>query len=239
MTGAIVTFDDVTAREARERAEREFVTNAAHELRTPLTAIATAVEVLQSGAKEIPEERDIFLAHLERECGRLSRLGSALLSLARMQAQEEAPPAEVLPMHDVLERVAGSLDVADSVKLTVACARDLAAVANRNLVEQAIWNLATNAARHTRAGKVALSAALVDDHTVVEVRDTGPGIPAEARSRLFERFYRAGARDAEGFGLGLAIAKQSVEAVGGMLTIESDDQTGTTARIMLPAAKLL
>jgi PAS domain S-box-containing protein len=239
ITGAVVTFDDVTARQQREQAEREFVTNAAHELRTPLTAIVTAVEVLQSGAKEIPEERDLFLRHVERECARLARLGTALLSLARAQAGQETPRAEILPLADLLARVAGDLPVGPDVEVTVTCLPDVAAVANRDLLEQAVWNLAANAVRYTDRGEIVLSAALEEGHAVVEVRDSGPGIPAEARTRLFERFYRAGARDGEGFGLGLSIALQAVEAVGGTLDIDSEDGGGTTARITLTAAKLL
>jgi signal transduction histidine kinase len=239
VTAAVVMFEDVTDRQARERAEREFVTNAAHELRTPLTAIATAVEVLQSGAKEIPAERDLFLDHVERECRRLSRLGTALLSLARAQAQQEAPPTEILPLREILHRIAADLHVGDDVAVSVTCEPHVAALANRELVEQALWNVATNAARYTPRGEVALTAALENGQALVVVRDTGPGIRPEARSRLFERFYRAGARDGAGFGLGLAIAKQSVEAVGGTLTIESEGEQGTTARIELPPAKLL
>jgi two-component system phosphate regulon sensor histidine kinase PhoR len=239
ITGAVVTFDDVTARQRREQAEREFVTNAAHELRTPLTAIASAVEVLQSGAKEVPEERDLFLGHVERECARLARLGTALLSLARAQAGQEAPRAEILPLADLLARIAGDLPVGHDVEVTVSCLPDVAAVANRELLEQAVWNLAANAARYTARGTIELSAALENGHAVLEVRDTGPGIPAEARTHLFERFYRAGARDGAGFGLGLSIALQAVEAVGGTLDVDSDEGSGTIARIKLTAAKLL
>ncbi|HKH29570.1 MAG TPA: ATP-binding protein [Gaiellaceae bacterium] len=239
ITGAVMTFDDVTARQRREQAEREFVTNAAHELRTPLTAIASAVEVLQSGAKEVPEERDLFLGHVERECARLARLGTALLSLARAQAGQEVPRSEILPLSDLLGRIAADLPVAGDIDVTVSCLPDVGAVANRELLEQAVWNLAANAVRYTERGEIELSAALEDGHAIVEVRDTGPGIPAEARSRLFERFYRAGARDGEGFGLGLSIALQAVEAVGGTLDVESDAGSGTTARITLTAAKLL
>jgi two-component system phosphate regulon sensor histidine kinase PhoR len=239
ITGAVLTFDDVTARQRREQAEREFVTNAAHELRTPLTAIASAVEVLQSGAKDVPEERDLFLGHVERECARLARLGTALLSLARAQARQEVPRSEVLPLADLLTRIAADLPVGRDIDVTVSCLPEVAAVANRELLEQAVWNLAANAVRYTERGEIKLAAELRDGHAVVEVRDTGPGIPAEARTRLFERFYRAGARDGDGFGLGLSIALQAVEAVGGTLDVDSDDGSGTVARITLTAAKLL
>ena len=182
VTAAVVTFDDVTAREARERAEREFVTNAAHELRTPLTAIATAVEVLQSGAKEIPEERDLFLGHLERECRRLARLGTALLALARAQAQEEAPRTEVVALHEMLGEVGRELTVADTVEIRVDCARDVGTVSNRGLLDQAIWNLAANAAHHTIHGEIVLSGRLDGGRAIIEVRDSGPGIAPAART---------------------------------------------------------
>src|SRR3954469_4466819 len=82
----LIVLDDLTEQERRELAEREFVTNAAHELRTPLTTIIGAVDVLQSGAKDDPVERDRFLAHIERESGRLARLARAMLTLARAHA---------------------------------------------------------------------------------------------------------------------------------------------------------
>ncbi len=82
----LIVLDDLTEQERRELAEREFVTNAAHELRTPLTTIIGAVEVLQAGAKDDADERDRFLAHIEREAARLARLARALLA-ARARAR--------------------------------------------------------------------------------------------------------------------------------------------------------
>ncbi|MGH3050089.1 MAG: histidine kinase dimerization/phospho-acceptor domain-containing protein, partial [Gaiellaceae bacterium] len=87
---AILVLTDITERERRERAEREFVANAAHELGTPLTAIATSLEVLRGGAKDDPAERDRFLELIERQTSRLSRLRRALLTLARAQTRQEA-----------------------------------------------------------------------------------------------------------------------------------------------------
>ena len=87
----ILVITDVSVRERRERAEREFVTNAAHELRTPLATITGAIQVLQSGAKDDAVERDRFLDHIEREAARLGRLTHSLLVLARAQTREEAP----------------------------------------------------------------------------------------------------------------------------------------------------
>ncbi len=115
--GAIVVVTDVTLRERRERAEREFVENAAHELRTPLTTIRAAVEALEAGMKDVPSERDRFLAHIDRESDRLTRLIHALLVLARTQTGEEKPHLEPLAVRGLLEDVAAVLEPADGVEV--------------------------------------------------------------------------------------------------------------------------
>jgi len=234
---AVLVVTDVSDRERRERAEREFVTNAAHELRNPLASISSAVDVLESGAKEIPEERDRFIANIRRETARLARLTRALLVLARAQTRSETPsfnPVELLPL---LETIAASTEPADGVRVVVRCAEGLHALAEPDLVEQVVANLAGNAAKHTTTGEIVLSAGQLDSSSVViEVSDTGPGIPAGEQERVFDRFYR-GRRDAGGFGLGLAIVQQAVRALGGRVELTSTPGKGTTARVVLPAAK--
>jgi PAS domain S-box-containing protein len=234
--GLVVT--DVSTRERRELAEREFVANAAHELRTPLAAMSGAIEVLQSGAKDDPAVRDRFLDHIERECARLERLSTALLLLARAQMGVESPRLEVVPLRPVLDLVARETHPASGVRLEVSCVPDLAAFANRSLVEQALGNLASNAAKHTHHGSIALRGVAADDRWVsIEVADTGPGIAPDRQLRAAERFYRAGG--AEGFGLGLAIATEAARAVGGRLELDSEPGRGTTARIVLPSAEMV
>lgn len=233
-----LVISDASTRERRERAEREFVANAAHELRTPLTAITGAIEVLQAGAKEEPNERDRFLDHIERECARLGRLSTALLMLARAQMGVEAPRLEVVPVRPVLERVAEETHPARGVQLEVVCDDGLAVFANRTLIEQALGNLASNAAKHTQDGAIALrGVAGADGWVSLEVADTGPGLALDAQTRAVERFYRSGG--AEGFGLGLAIATESARAVGGRLELDSEPDRGTTARLVLPAAQVV
>ena len=234
--GLVIT--DVTARERRERAEREFVTNAAHELRTPLTAITSAVEALQRGAKDDASARDRFLEHIERECDRLARLTTSLLVLARAQMGVESPRLELVPIRPLLEQVAADMRPASGVRVEVACAPNLAAFANRALVEQALGNIAANAAKHTRQGTIVLRGTEQGRRWVsLEVGDTGSGIRSADQERLTERFYRAG--DEPGFGLGLAIAAESARALGGRLEIESDPGRGTTARFVLPSAEVV
>jgi signal transduction histidine kinase/HAMP domain-containing protein len=233
----VLVLTDVSERDRREAAEREFVTNAAHELRTPLAAIAGAVEVLQSGAKEDPVERDRFLGHIERESARLTRLGRAMLVLARAQTGSEAPRLGRVPLRALLDEVAASLRPFDGVTVRVDCADDLAALSDRDLLEQVLVNLAANAARHTDTGSIVLAARPNGRHELaIELRDTGTGISREHRDRIFDRFYRAGNRDGDGFGLGLAIVRASVHALGGSVEIESEPDSGTTARVVILSA---
>jgi two-component system phosphate regulon sensor histidine kinase PhoR len=231
----LLLIADVTASERRRRAEREFVANAAHQLRTPVSAIASAIEVLQGGAKEVPEARDRFLAHLDTQTNRLVRLTRALLILARAQALSEPPAVEVVPLNPLLVGVARGLRPGEGVVVRVDCPPRLAALANRDLLEQALGNLGENAAKYTVEGEIVLCAeASTDGRVGVVISDTGPGgdLPSDGS---FERFYRDPSAQGEGFGLGLAIAAEVVRVLGGELRIESRDE-GTRAEVTLPAA---
>jgi signal transduction histidine kinase len=234
---ALVVIDDLTEQERRELAEREFVSNAAHELRTPLTTIIGAVEVLQAGAKDDPAERDRFLAHIEREAGRLARLARALLTLARAHAGQEQPRVEPVELGPLLREVADSLRPRDGVAVDVDCANGLQARANRDLLEQALRNLAENAAKHTARGRIVLRALGGGGSVALEVDDTGPGMGAEVQRHVFDRFYR-GERDSEGFGLGLAIVRESVRSLGGRIELDSSPGAGTCVRIVLEGARV-
>jgi two-component system phosphate regulon sensor histidine kinase PhoR len=239
-TAAVSIFRDVTHDEQREQAEREFVSNAAHELRTPLAAIVGAVEVLQAGAKDEPAERDRFLAHVERQCRRLERLTTALLTLARVQTQDEPARLEIVELCPLLEEVAHSLHPAPRVSVVVDCPPDAAVFANRVLLEEAVVNLAANAMKFTLRGQITLAATESDSGFVaVEVRDTGRGMRAADRKRAVERFYRGEDEASGGFGLGLAIVSAAAEAMGSTLEIESTPRRGTTVRLRLRAARVL
>jgi signal transduction histidine kinase len=234
---ALLVVDDLTEQERRELAEREFVSNAAHELRTPLTTIIGAVEVLQAGAKEDPEERDRFLAHIEREAGRLARLARAMLTLARAHSGQEPPRVEAVELAPLLREVAAGLQPHVGVSIDVEVADELAVDANRDLLEQALRNLGENAAKHTARGAVALRAYADGSTVTVEVEDSGPGISPEVQRHVFDRFYRA-ERDADGFGLGLAIVRESVRTLGGRIELDSSPGHGTVFRILLAPARV-
>ncbi len=233
---AMIVLDDLTEEERREIAEREFVANAAHELRTPLTTIIGAVEVLQAGAKDDAAERDRFLAHIEREAARLARLARALLTLARAHAGQERPRAEPVGLAPLLHEVADDLRPRAGVAVEVECPPDLAASVNRDLLEQALRNLGENAAKHTSAGHVVLRAYEDGKGLRVEVEDTGIGMSAETQRHVFDRFYRGRDRDAEGFGLGLAIVRQAVRSLDGRIELDSAPGKGTRVILVLEHA---
>jgi two-component system sensor histidine kinase ResE len=234
----LLVVTDVSDREQQRRAEREFVDNAAHELRTPLAAITSAIERLQAGAREVPERRDRFLGHIQQESTRLNRLASSLLVLARAQTREEDPRREEIALRGLIEELVDRLELKPGVELVLECPPDLVVRSNRDLLEHALLNLTGNAVRHTDRGRIGIRASVADDGPVtIEVSDTGSGIPAEELGRLFDRFYRGPNEEGRaGFGLGLPITKEAVEAVGGRIEIDSVAGEGTTARIVLPGS---
>jgi signal transduction histidine kinase len=124
----------------------------------------------------------------------------------------------------------------DGVELVLECPPGLVAWSNRDLLEHALVNLASNAARHTDRGRIRFGVRRDGEDTLtIEVEDTGAGIAPAEIDRLFDRFYRGPTEERRsGFGLGLPIAKEAVEALGGRIEIESELGSGTTARIVLP-----
>jgi signal transduction histidine kinase len=121
------------------------------------------------------------------------------------------------------------------VEVGVDCPTRLAIVGDADLLEQALSSVAQNAMQHTHAGRVTMRGRRENGHVVIEVADTGSGIPTTDRARIFDRFYRAGDRDG-GFGLGLSIAREAVRTLGGEIELESEQSVGTTVRITLTTA---
>jgi signal transduction histidine kinase len=220
----VILLRDVTEHNRRGRAEREFVANAAHELLTPLTGIVGAAHVLEAGAKNVPEDRDRFIAHIATECNRLARIARALLVLARAQSGEEPPRLEILPLRPVLDESAAAVET----DVVVLCEPELTVLADIDLVNQAFTNLVANAARHGGGGTIAIEAWEAGaDLVEVDVR-AGDDVAGEL-SDLRARFRSGAGRDGGGFGLGLSIAEQSLEVMGGHLLLG-----GGSVRVRIP-----
>ena len=238
---ALLVVRDRTDELRRDQAEREFVSNAAHELRNPIAGMSGAIEVLRSGAKDDPEAREHFLDRLATDVDRVSRLTKALLTLARMEAIGEGE-ADIVSVDIAITEAIATLDQPqpEGVELKVEIESDLAANADPVLLRQVLIGLLTNAFKHTPApGVVTLRARLEnEDRVVIEVEDTGTGIRADEKDRVFDRFYRgSGSLEREGFGLGLAIAKRMVDVMGGEISVDSDEGEGSTFRVELRAAE--
>jgi two-component system phosphate regulon sensor histidine kinase PhoR len=234
---AVIVVTDVTEQARRERAEREFVSNASHELRTPVSAITSAVEALQSGAKDVPGDRDAFIELIGRQSARLGRLTRSLLIMARAQTQAEAVQLEPVELRPLLEEIVASTGERPGVTVRLECPPGVTALAQRDIAEQVVSNLLGNALKHTAVGTIALSVRADRETVAIEVRDTGSGIPPEARERIFDRFYSGEQGRRDGFGLGLAIARDAARALGGSIEIDSEPGRGTAARVILARAQ--
>ena len=232
---AVLVVTDVTEGERRERAQREFVANAAHELRSPLSVISGAVEMLEAGAKDDPSQLDHFLAHIRRESSRLARLVRALLVLARAQGRAEPLRIDAVRLAPLLESAAAAIEAPPGVRLRVTCPPDLSVLGHAELVEHVVGNVLDNARKHTEEGEIAVAAFADAEGVVIEVSDTGRGMEPREVESVFERFYRGEKRGADGFGLGLAIVREAVTALGGEVDLRSALGRGTTVRIRLRA----
>ena len=227
---AVLLIEDVSGRDQRSRVEREFVANAAHELMTPLTGIVGAAHVLQAGAKEVPEERDRFIEHIAHECARLTRVARSLLVLARAQSGEEAPRREILSVCALIGEAVEIVRAERTTVVVVECDPDTKVLADADLVIQALVNLVGNAVRHG-SGELLFRVETADGAVVhIDIVDPQSGASVASFQR---RFQTGSGRDAGGFGLGLSIAGQSLEATGGALVLDAAGDL--IARIELPA----
>jgi len=234
---AVMLIEDATVSDRTTRQMQEFLRNAAHQLRTPLAGIAAAVETLQAGAKEVPEQRDRFLAHVETHADRMSRLARGLLTLARLELGE-AVAVDFVELGPLLDRLAREAAPADGVAVVADCPNGLAAIAAPDLLHEALASLLDNAVAHTREGEISLTAAQENGRVTLSVADSGPGILPEFLDRVFEPFFQL-APSGEGYGLGLAIAAQAVKAMRGEIGVSSAPGVGSIFTVTLPSATVV
>ncbi len=241
--GAVLTFNDTTDRQRLDEMRRDFVANASHELRTPLTSIRGFVEALEDGAKDEPKTAERFLGKIRTHADRMAALVEDLLELSRLESGARAPePDETRPGELAADAVASFAEQAARKPLALRHEERgaVTVVTDRERLRQIIENLVDNAVKYTPAGGlvVVTTQAGPDGSARVAVKDDGPGIGAEHRERIFERFYRvdkARSRELGGTGLGLSIVKHLAESIGAVVTVESEPGKGATFTVTVPA----
>jgi signal transduction histidine kinase len=229
-------FNETLARlEASFEQMRRFTADVSHELRTPLTAIRSVGEVGLRGHRDEQAYRTIIGSMLE-ESDRLASLVDRLLALSRAEITPAQRPREPFNLSQLAEEVAGHLGVLAEEKrqtIVVTSPRPVHAIGDRVGIRQAVINLVDNAIKFTPPGGIIqLVIADAGSYAVLDVVDSGCGIPAESRDHIFDRFFRAASGEA-GTGLGLSIAKGAVDNSGGCLTLEASGAGGSTFRIAL------
>lgn len=241
--GAVLLLSDVTDRHRMEAAQRRFVADASHEMRTPIAALKGMLELLDDGAKNVPEVRDDFIHTMQLEADRLGRLVADLLTLARLEAgsmELKRAPVYVGELAGAVCQVMATLASQAEVTLIVEEPEtETRVLADRDRIVQVLLSFVDNALKHAPAGsRVTLRAESRGRSVRISVSDEGPGIEPDAIERVFERFYRAdSARGGTGTGLGLAIAKEIVEAHGSTIEVSSTSKAGTRFSFELPIAE--
>ncbi len=243
--GAILVFHDLTRLRQLEAVRQEFVANVSHELRTPLSLIKSAAETLLDGGKEDPAALTRFLQIIDKHANRLTLLIDDLLMLSTLDSGNMRLNLQPVSLRSAVQEVTDDLKGRASTRaatLENSVPPGLIAQADPDRLRQVLSNLIDNAIKYGRIeGRVAVSARLLENRRVeLSVRDDGPGIPADACARIFERFYRgdkARSREQGGTGLGLAIVKHVVQAHGGEVRVESQLGAGATFTFSLPMAR--
>lgn len=237
--GAVLVLHDVSDLKRADQVRRDFVANVSHELRTPLTVIRGYVEALQDDPESGSAAQ--FLDIIARQSVRMERLVTDLLRLARLDAHQEPLELSACDLRSLCDAVTGDLERAFEAKrqhVTIAIAPDAATVrADQAKLHDVLRNLVENATNYTPEGAgIHISTTAVDGQIHIDVSDSGPGIPAEDLSRVFERFYRVDKSRSRpgGTGLGLAIVRHLVELHDGTVRAENRPEGGARFVVSLP-----
>ena len=235
----VVAFHDVTAIRETQRMKRDFVANVSHELRTPLTAIKGFLETL---AEEQGTLNPRYLDIIQRHTDRLIHIVEDLLTLSRLEDPRQS--LEFEPLHlpeivaDIVEGVRPRFEEKGLALQLHVHEKIPAILGDRVQIEQLLLNLLDNALRYTEQGKVDVILRAEDSFVVLEVADTGIGIPKEHLPRIFERFYvvdKARSRRTGGTGLGLSIVKHIVLLHRGRIEVQSTVGKGSRFIVRFPS----
>ena len=233
-------FNSLTERlNASETKRRQFVSDASHELKTPLASIKLLSDSILQNEMDTETIKE-FVGDIGNEADRLNRMSSKLLSLTKMEAEID-DDTEIVNMGPTVNRVIRMLStIAEENRITIIrdFIQDCPILIPEDDLYQITFNLVENGIKYNRPeGSLTVSLYRKEDMAVLEVADTGVGIPSDAISHLFERFYRvdkARSRKSGGSGLGLAIVRNMVERNGGTIEVRSDFGNGSVFTVCFP-----
>lgn len=240
--GAVAVLRDMTEERTLDKLRKDFVANVSHELRTPLVMLQGYSEAIMDDIAETQEEKRELAQIIYDETLRMSRLVNELLDLAKLEGGHFKLNLMRSSLFTLGNKVVHKFNgIAKDSEIQLALdwkAKDAEFCFDTDRLEQVLTNLIDNAIRHTqKGGRVTLTISDDDQYCIMEVTDTGSGIPPEDLPFVFERFYKADkarTRGRSGTGLGLSIAKNIVEAHGGKINVRSKLNEGTTFSIRLP-----
>jgi len=228
--------------ETASQHKSQFVANMSHELRTPLAAILGYAELMQEGFYGTPSEKSMDALTRVRSNGKhLLGLINTVLDIAKIESGQFSLSLAEYAVENVVETVRAateSLAEAKKLALKTDVAKKLpVGLGDEQRLTQVLLNLVGNAIKFTDTGEVHIAATAVNGNFTVSVTDTGPGIPEEHRSRIFDQFHQVDSSNTKakgGTGLGLAISKQIVEMHGGRIWVESTLGQGATFQMQVP-----
>lgn len=226
------------AAEEANLAKSRFLAAASHDLRQPLHSLMLFTSLLDNGS---PSDRDEFMRHIHAAAGSLDKLFSSLLDLSKLDSGAVTSNVAAVDLAPIIEAIGEEYAVvAQEKRLVLAiCCEDVVAATDAFLIERVLRNLVDNAVKYTEDGSVTVHARRRDDKIVVEVTDTGIGIPANELTSIFDEFHRvrrSGGSTASGSGLGLAIVARLCELLGHAISVESSVDHGSRFTLTLAAA---
>lgn len=241
-SGAVVLMRDISEKSERDRMRREFTANVSHELKTPITTIMGFSELMKDSS--LPSDKVVeFSAEINKEALRLKDTVSDIISLSSLDEGKLGEKKNINLSSSVKEEVDKLKNKAQQMEVTVKWEVDPALTVRgwERTLSEVLSNLLDNAIRYNRkGGEVFIKGEKADKDAKITVSDTGIGIPEEAISRIFERFYRVDksrSRESGGTGLGLSIVKNGVERMEGSVKAESRLGKGTTFIVKLPLGR--
>ena len=241
-SGSVILIYDVTEKMAAEQMRREFSANVSHELKTPLQSILGYAEIMKNGLVK-DEDKQRFLERIHAEAENMIELIQQIMELSRLDENKSVGDFVDVDLYAMAQNIAARLKYkADKRGITLDVAGSNAVVCGvQSVLSEVVYNLVDNAIKYNKDnGSVSVKVADGADEVTVSVSDTGIGIGAADRERVFERFYRADKshnKETGGTGLGLSIVKHGVLYHKGRVDLESELCKGTTITIVLPKKK--